>query len=218
MLTGPAEKNAGVLATVVSGVVLLFTASGVFVELRAALNAIWGIDPKVSSGWWAMVRERLLSVGMVFAIGFLLLVTQVITTALTVVSEYTSGGAAWAGVLIDLVASTLLITLLFAALFRFLPDARIGWGYALAGAAATAVLFKVGQYVQALYFTYVSTGSAYGAAGSFVVVMLWIYYSCWILFFGAELIKVYARRQGRWKGPTAEPGQPPKPEATKPAA
>jgi membrane protein len=89
-------------------------------------------------------------------------------------------------------------------MFRFLPDARVGWRYVLAGAAVTAVLFKVGQYLQALYFTHVSTASAYGAAGSFVVIMLWVYYSCWIFFYGAELIRAYTHRHGQAIEPTAE--------------
>jgi membrane protein len=191
---------------------LLFTASGVFLELRASLNALWGIDAQSSSGVWGFVRERLLSLGMVFVIGFLLLVSQVVTTSLTVLSEYV-GGAGWAAVVIDLLTSTLVITLLFALLFRVLPDAHLSWREALVGAVVTAVLFKVGQYLQALYFTYGSTASAYGAAGSFVVVLLWVYYSCWILFYGAELIQEYARMHGRRIAPAenarhTDAGQP----------
>lgn len=201
MVAAAAQPGSGVLATLASIGILLFTASGVFAELRDSLNAIWGVAPDSGSGVWAAVRERLLSIGMVFVIGFLLLVSQFITVFLTVLSEYVLGEAGWAAVVTDLLASTLVITLLFAMLFRFLPDVRIGWRDVLLGAFVTAILFKVGQYLLSLYFTYVSTGSAYGAAGSFIVILLWVYYSGWILFYGAELIQVRIRRQGREVAP-----------------
>ena len=196
MVTAAAKTESGTLPTLISLGILLFTASGVFVELRGALNAIWGLDPKRRRGIVGLVRERLLSFGLVLGIGFLLIVSQVVTTTLTSLSEYAFEGTKWATVVSDVVASTLVITLLFAILFRFLPDARVGWRYLAAGAFVTAVLFKVGQYLQALYFAHVATQSVYGAAGSFVVVMLWVYYSCWILLYGAELIKAYAHLHG----------------------
>jgi membrane protein len=197
MVAAASQPGSGALATLVSVAILLFTASGVFAELRDSLNAIWGVAADSGAGIWAAVRERLLSIGMVFVIGFLLLVSQFVTVALTFLSEYVLGGAGWTAVVTDLIVSTLVITLLFAFLFRFLPDVRLGWRDVLLGAFVTAVLFKVGQYLLSLYFTYVSTGSAYGAAGSFIVVLLWVYYSGWILFYGAELIQVRVRRQGR---------------------
>ena len=197
MITETARPGAGVVASVVSLGMLLFIASGVFAELRDSLNAVWGIAPREGQGWWAAVRDRFQSIGMVFVIGFLLLVSQIVTTALTVFSEYIVGGPGWVAVGIDLVVSTLIVTLLFGLIFRFLPDARLGWRDVLFGAIVTAIMFKIGQFVLALYFTYGSTASAYGAAGSFVVVLLWVYYSCWILFYGAELIQVRLQRQGR---------------------
>lgn len=197
MITETTKPGAGVLATVLSVAMLVFTASGVFTELRDSLNAIWGLAPRKGRGWLAAVRERFTSIGMVFVIGFLLLVSQVLTTTLTVLSEYVMGGAGWAAVAIDLVVSTLIVAALFAMIFRLLPDAKLSWRDALFGSVVTAVLFKIGQYVLALYFTYGSTKSAYGAAGSFVVVLLWVYYSCWILFYGAELIQVRLEARGR---------------------
>jgi membrane protein len=197
MIAETVKPGAGVLATILSLAMLVFTASGVFTELRDSLNAIWGLAPRKGRGWLAAVRERFTSIGMVFVIGFLLLVSQVLTTVLTVLSEYVMGGPGWAAVAIDLVVSTLIVAALFAMIFRFLPDAKLSWRDALFGSVVTAVLFKVGQYLLALYFTYGTTKSAYGAAGSFVVVMLWVYYSCWILFYGAELIRVRLEAQGR---------------------
>jgi membrane protein len=197
------QPGAGVLATVVSAAILLFTASGVFAELRDSLNEVWHVEPKSGGGWWSAVRERLGSIGMVFVIGFLLLVSQILTTVLTAATQVVAGGAGWVTVGIDFVVSTVVITLLFAALFRFLPDVRLAWRDVLLGAAVTAVLFKIGQIVQALYFTYGTTASLYGAAGSFVVVLLWVYYSCWILFFGAELVGAYVNSHGRRIEPDA---------------
>jgi membrane protein len=132
---------------------------------------------------------------MVLAVGFLLLVSQFVATALTAAASLV-GEAGWVAVGVDLIVSTLVTAALFAMLFRYLPDARIAWGDVAFGAFVTAVLFKLGQYLQSLYFTHFSTESAYGAAGSFVVVLLWVYYSCWIFFYGAELTQIYATRFG----------------------
>lgn len=197
MLADTLRPGAGVLATAVSVGFLLFTASGVFNEVRDSLNAVWGVAPKSGRGIWAVLRDRLLSVGMVFVIGFLLLVSQVISVALTVMSEHVLGDAGWVVVAVDLLVSTVVVAALFAALFRVLPDVRLSGRDVLFGSAVTAVLFKVGQYVQALYFAHGTTASLYGAAGSFVVVLLWVYYSCWILFYGAELIQERVRMLGR---------------------
>jgi membrane protein len=197
MITAAAKPSSGLIATAISGLILLYSASGVFTELRDSLNALWGVNPPSGAGWWAFIREQFLAIGMVFAVGFLLLGSQVLTTTLIALSQRFGAGFAWVSVSIDFVVSTAVITLLFAALFRFLPDIRLAWRYVLPGAAVTALLFKLGQFLLALYFTYISTGSVYGAAGSFVIVMLWIYYSCWILFYGAELIRVYAHRHAQ---------------------
>lgn len=217
MIAETSRPGAGVLATALSVGVLLFTASGVFAELRDSLNDLWGVEHPGGRGWWAAVRDRLRSVGMVLALGFLLLVSQVVTTVLTVLGETVAGGAGQAAVLADAAVSTTVVAGLFALLFRLLPDARLTAREALVGAVVTAVLFKLGQYAQALYFAYASTASVYGAAGSFVVLLLWVYYSCWILFFGAELIQEYARRHGRRIAPApgarhADRPPPPDPE------
>lgn len=204
MMVNTLKPGAGVLATALSVGMLLFTASGVFNELRDSLNAVFHVRPKTGRGLWASIRERLSSIGMVFVLGFLLLVSQVLTVCLTVLSEYFVGKAGWVAVAIDLVASTLVITLLFGMLFRVLPDVKLTWREVIFGSVVTAVLFKVGQYAQALYFTYGTTASAYGAAGSFVVVLLWVYYSCWILFYGAELIQQRALMLGQRIEPSAD--------------
>jgi membrane protein len=205
MITETSKAGAGVLATTVSSVVLLVTASGVFAELQDALNTVWNVKatPNQTWKWWAMVRNRLLSLGMVFVVAFLLLVSQFITTSLAFVSEKATGKEGSLAFFTDFTASSIVITLLFACLFRFLPDVKINWHDVAIGAVLTAVLFKLGQYVLTIYFKFAATASAYGAAGSFVAVLLWVYYSCWILFFGAEFTKVFARHRGRWIMPEA---------------
>src|SRR5688572_6973416 len=204
--------DAGYIATIISSVVLLFTASGVFAELQDALNTVWSVKavPNQKWKWWAMIRNRLLSMGMVFVIAFLLLVSQFITTALAFLTEQATGKEGSLTYFIDFTASSIVITLLFACIFRFLPDVKINWQDVFLGAIITAVLFKIGQYVLTIYFRFAATSSIYGAAGSFVAVLLWVYYSCWILFFGAEFTKVFARHRGRWIMPEeyAEPLPP----------
>jgi membrane protein len=196
MITEAARPGAGLFATVISLALLLFTASGVFLELHDSLNEIFGVAPGQGGSFWKTVRDRALSMGMVFVVGFLLLVSQFISTALTVANEHFLGAGGGLAIAADLVVSTAVAAVLFAALFRFLPDVRLSWNDVALGALVTAVLFKIGQYLQALYFAYASTESAYGAAGSFVAVLLWVYYSCWIFFFGAELVKARATRFG----------------------
>src|SRR5687768_11925522 len=199
------SNDAGYIATIISSVVLLFTASGVFAELQDALNTVWSVKavPDQDWKWWQMIRNRLLSMGMVFVIAFLLLVSQFITTALAFLTEQATGEEGSLTYFVDFTASSLVITLLFACIYRFLPDVRINWQDVALGAIITAVLFKIGQYVLTIYFRFAATESLYGAAGSFVAVLLWVYYSCWILFFGAEFTKVFARHRGRWIMPEA---------------
>ena len=205
MISETSKAGAGVLATTISSIVLLITASGVFAELQDALNTVWNVKAKPNQKWkwWAMIKNRLLSLGMVFVVAFLLLVSQFITTSLAFLSEKATGEEGSLRYFIDFTTSSIVITLLFACLFRFLPDVKINWQDVAIGAVLTAVLFKVGQYVLTIYFKFAATSSAYGAAGSFVAVLLWVYYSCWILFFGAEFTKVFARHRGRWIMPEA---------------
>ena len=204
MIANSTRPGSGLVMTLFSLALLLFTASGVFNELRDGLNAVWNIVPVTGRGIWATIRDRLPSVGMVFVLGFLLVVSHVLTVTLTVMSEHVLGKAGWIMVAVDLAVSTVVLAALFGVLFRVLPDARLAWRDVLFGSVVTAVLFKIGQYLQALYFTYGTTASAYGAAGSLVIVLLWVYYSCWVLFFGAELIQERVRMLGRQVPPSRD--------------
>lgn len=205
MIANASKPGQGTVATIISAVILLFSASGVFGELQDSLNTIWEVKPKPNAGWWVMIRKRLLSMGMVFVIAFLLLVSLLVTTVLSTMTGWVLGdAAAWIAIPVDIVVSVAVVTLLIGAIFKVLPDVNIGWRDVLIGALVTAVLFKAGQYLLGLYFKFGSSTSAYGAAGSFVAVLLWVYYSAWILFFGAEFTQVWARRHNRKITPTKD--------------
>jgi membrane protein len=193
------NESAGVLATVVGFVVLIFGASGVFASLQDALNTIWEVRPKPDLGWAYLVRSRLFSFAMVLVIAFLLMVSLVISAGLAALESY-AGGRVQEAVLwraINFGISIGVFTLLFAMMYKFLPDVKIGWRDVWIGAAITAALFSLGEALIGLYIAKSSVTSAYGAAGSLVVLLLWVYYSAHIVFFGAEFTQVYARRHGR---------------------
>ncbi len=191
------QPGSGVVATVVSILILLYSASNVFGELQDSLNTIWRVKLRPDVGWWDTIKKRFLSVAMVLIIAFLLLTSLFVTTLLTTMSQKIAGDAKWMSYPIDIIASVAVVTVMFAMIFRVLPDVRIGWRDVLTGALVTAVLFKLGQYALAVYFKYGTPTSAYGAFGSLVAVMLWGYYSSIILFVGAEFTKAYAAHHGR---------------------
>jgi membrane protein len=199
MVANAGHHGSGVLATVIAVVTILFGATGVFGQLQKTLNKIWDVQPKPGLGVKGLLKARALAFGMIVGVGFLLLVSLVVSAALTAVGTYFSGRFPGGAVLLRIlseVVSFAVITLLFAMLYRVLPDVEISWQDVWAGSAFTAVLFTLGKYLIGLYLGHSSVASVYGAAGSLVVVLLWIYYSSQILFFGAEFTQVYARRYG----------------------
>jgi membrane protein len=197
MIVKASQEGGGVLATVVGAVVLFVGAMGVFGELQASLNTIWEVEPKAGRGLWGILRDRLLSFVMVLGVAFLLLVSLVVSAALAAVGSLLG---AWdtslVGQILNFVASLVVFTLLFAMIFRLLPDAKIAWGDVWLGAAVTALLFSVGKLLIGLYLGHSSLASTYGAAGSLAVLLVWLYYSAQIFLFGAELTQVYANRFG----------------------
>jgi membrane protein len=202
MISNAAKPGAGMVATIVSLGIVLFSASGVFGELQDSLNTIWGVKPKPNQGVWATVKNRLLSVGMVFAIAFLLMVSLFVSTVLTTVTGSLLGEAGGVmAIATDAVVSVIVVSALMGMIFRVLPDVKLAWRDVFVGALLTGILFKLGQYGLGVYFKWGSSTSAYGAAGSFVAVLLWVYYSAWILFFGAEFTQVWAKQHGRWPEP-----------------
>jgi membrane protein len=193
------KPGAGMIATILSIVTLLFGASGVFGELQGAMNTIWGVEPRPDRGIKGVIMGRLLSFGLVLGVGFLLLVSLILSSVLSALGGQLSEAlpdynAIWQ--LLEVVISFLVITLLFAALYKFIPDVEISWRDVWVGAVVTSVLFSIGRFALGLYLGNSSTTSVYGAAGSLVVVLLWVYYSAQILFFGAEFTQVYANRFG----------------------
>ena len=194
-----AEPKAGVVATVIGFVTLLFGASGVFGQLQASLNIIWGVQPKPGRGILGIIRDRILSFGFILVVGFLLLVSLLLTAAIAFVGQQFEAMIPGMEALIQLVNSILslvVITLLFAMMFKILPDANIRWRDVWIGAFITALLFTLGKLALGFYLGRSGVASSYGAAGSLIVLLLWVYYSSQIVFFGAELTQVYANRYG----------------------
>jgi len=184
-------EEAGLLPTILGLGALIFGATTVFAQMQSALNQFWGVKARPArNGVLAFVLVRLLSLGMVLIIGFLMLTSFIVSLGITGVVEYAREWIpipGFAVVLIDLAVSLGVTTVLFGMLFKVLPDVRIRWADVWRGAFITAVLFAIGKYCISLYLTHVAPASTYGAAGSLVLVLLWVYYSSLILFFGTCL-------------------------------
>ncbi len=187
------------VASIISVVVLLFGATGVFTELQNSLNTIWDVQPKPGGAVKNIIRQRFLSFAMVLGIGFLLLVSLVISTVLTTLVNYFRNflpGVDFIWHLVNFIVGFAVTTVLFGLIFKVLPDVKITWRDVLTGAALTALLFSIGRFLLGEYLGHSSFGSTYGAAGSIVVFLVWVYYTAQILFFGAEFTQVYARKYG----------------------
>jgi len=187
------QQNLATMAGVLSVIALAFSATGAFVQLQTSLNRIWDVQAKSGSSYWQWIRKRLLSFGLIIAIGVVLLASVVVSAALGMVLQQTG----WIWQLANFLISMGVLILLFAIIFNYLPDVEISWADVWTGAALTAILFAVGKYLTGLYFSYSSVGSSYGAAGSLVILLVWVYYSATIVFLGAELTQVYARHSGK---------------------
>jgi len=186
-------------ASIISVVILLFGATAVVAQLQDALNTIWEVAPKPGNLIKVFIFQRLLSFGMILGVVFILLVSLIMSAALGILSQYLGGlfpglEVIWA--VIDFAISLSVISALFALMFKYLPDVKIKWNDVIIGAVITAFLFNLGKYLIGLYLAKSAFNSTYGAAGSLVVLLAWIYYSAQILFLGAEFTQVYARRFG----------------------
>ncbi len=194
-------------ATVIGIGVLLFGATGVFYHLQLSLNEMWDIRQDPKSNILKLLIDRSISFGFVLVIGFLLLISFIVSALLTALSSFLS--TIWepayvlAAQILDFGISTAVIAMLFALMFRFLPDARVAWSTVWRGSIGTAILFNAGVFLLGFYFGKASPGTMYGAAGSVVVLLLWVSYACLIFFFGAALIRVYAERYGEGIHPLA---------------
>lgn len=194
------DPSQGPIPTIINIGVLLFGASVVFTQLQTSLNRIWTVQPKPENGVIHFLRKRLLSFSMVLVIAFLLLVSLVISTLLVILGNYLRDlvpGFTYLWQCLNFLISFGIITVLFAMIFKILPDAKIDWKDVWMGAGITAVLFDIGKSLLGFYLGKTSLASAYGAAGSLVIILTWVFYSAQILFLGAEFTKVYARNQDR---------------------
>ena len=189
----------GVVSGVVGTIILLLGAAGVFGALQDGLNTVWEVEPKPGRGVVGILKDRFLSLTMVLGVGFLLLVSLVLSAALALLGKYFAGILPLHPLVLEVMNFVLsfgVITLLFALMFKILPDVEIAWSDVWIGAAITALLFTIGKVLIGLYLGRSTIGTTYGAAGSLVVILIWIYYSAQILFFGAELTQVYTNKYG----------------------
>jgi membrane protein len=217
------KPDAGIMATIFGVIALLFGAGGVVGQLQTSLNQIWGVAPKPGQGVWGFIRQRFISFAMVLSIGFLLLVSLVVSAVLAGVTTLLSGALGGMTALahaLDILVSFTFVTLLFALIYKFLPDAEIQWRDVWIGAALTSILFTIGKSLIGLYLGSSGVTSVYGAAGSLITVLLWVYYSSLIFFLGAECTQVYATHYGSGLAPAknAEVVNPEKAAPSKKAA
>lgn len=217
LLTSASNPAKGIFATIVGVITLLFGALGVFNELHNSLNTIWEVKEEETKGFLESVKKvvfsRFLSFTMILGIGFLLLVSLVISAGLSAVQETVGNAIPVSEILlqiVNLIISVGVITVLFALIFKYLPDAEIAWRDVWLGAFVTALLFSLGKFLIGLYLGNSAVASSFGAAGSLVLLLVWIYYSAQILFFGAEFTQVYANNYGSKIVPEGEEatGQP----------
>lgn len=197
LVKNASETSSG--ATLVGFVILLVGASTVFGQLKDSLDTMWDVASKPGQGIWALVRQRLLTFGMVVVIGFLLLISLVITTVVNSTGhwmEHTLGIPTFLSTALGFIVPVIIEVGLFALVLRVLPSARVRWEYVWVGAVFTAIFFEIGKFALSWYLALSSTTSAFGAAGSVVIVLLWVFYASCILFFGASITEVYARMSG----------------------
>ena len=211
------NKSSGIIATVIGVVTLLITSTGAFGELQSTLNFIWKVEPK--GGVTGMIKARAASLGLVATLGFLLVVSLVISAALHALGDFLNGflpGVALLLQVANLVVSFLIVSALFAAVYKILPDRQLGWKDVAVGALATSFMFTVGKTLIGMYIGSSTMGSSYGAASALVIVLVWIYYSSQIFLLGAEFTKVWASHHGSEEAFAARTATPagPAPEQT----
>jgi membrane protein len=193
------KPGSGLFATLIAILLMLFGSTSVFLMLRSALNQMWGITNS-ASGFWTLVKDRGKSFLVVLCVGLLMFISMVLKSLLAAFYTSVSEFLVMPGTVIDLIDhsfSILFLTALFTILYKVLPAARVPWGFAARGAIVSALLFTIGNVFLGLYLTRQSIASAYGAAGSLVVILMWVFYSAQIIFLGAEFTQVYARRHGQ---------------------
>jgi membrane protein len=222
ILAGARNKESGKLATLVATGLLLVGATSAFAELKDSLDEIWDVPPPKDATWWDTVRTRLLSFGLILTLGLLLMFTLVVSAALSVLEKYLGGMWHSATIVLGWVAwafSFLVIAVMFGAIYKLLPRVKLSWHDVTIGALGTAIMFTLGKFVIGLYIGNSGTASSFGAAGSLIALLLWVYYSAQIFFLGAEFARQYALQMGSLRDkdvpgarkPDAAPGSRPSP-------
>ncbi|MBA3899659.1 MAG: YihY/virulence factor BrkB family protein [Bacteroidetes bacterium] len=200
MVAGAAEQEDSQLMFYIGLAIVLFTSTTVFYHLQKSLNRVWGIEAQPEKAWLKYLIDRVFSFGMVLSIGFLMLISLVVTSLLTAfgnwLQEYVPDVLMVIFHILNILISLAVITTLFALMFKVLPDAKIKWKSVWIGSFVTAILFEIGKYALSLYFGETDPASAYGGAGAIVLILLWVSYVCLILFFGAEFTLQYAKKFG----------------------
>lgn len=195
-----------IIPTLIGFALLLFGASGVFTQLQDAMNTIWDVEADPDRGIMGIIKERFLSFTMVLAIGFVLLVSLMLSTLLTTFGDFVGGLVSDTEILlliVNFLISFAVIALLFALIFKTIPDVQVAWRDVIVGAILTALMFKIGEYALGFYFDRSDPTSSFGAAGSVILLLLWVYYSAQIMFLGAEFTQVYATDYGSGVRPEA---------------
>ncbi len=213
VLAGAQDKEGGIWATIIATALLLVGATTVFAELKDSLDEIWQVPPTKDKTWWVVLRTRLLSFGLILVLAFLLMVSLVVSTALSVVENYLGGLWKDAAVLLKWVSwliSFLVIAVLFGVIYKLLPRIKLSWRDVTIGALGTAALFALGKFAIGLYIGNSGVASSFGAAGSMIAMLLWVYYSAQIFFLGAEFARQYALQLGSLRDkPKEETGEAP---------
>lgn len=210
ILAGARNKESGKLATIIATGLLLVGATSAFAELKDSLDEIWDVPPPKDATWWDTVRTRLLSFGLILTLGLLLMFTLVVSAALSVLEKYLGGMWHSATIILGWVAwvvSFLVIAVLFGAIYKLLPRVKLSWHDVTIGALGTAIMFTLGKFAIGLYIGNSGTASSFGAAGSLIALLLWVYYSAQIFFLGAEFARQYALQMGSLKDKDV-PGAP----------
>lgn len=208
MIAKAGEQKNSIWATIISVITLILGATGVFAQLQTSLNQIWQVKVTAKKKWLKSLKDRLFSFGLILSIGFLLLISLMLSTGLSAFSDWIKihlpDFMLFVFMFLNFLISFSVVAILFALMFKILPDARIRWKDVWIGSIATSLLFVIGKFALGFYFGKANPGSTYGAAGSIVLLMLWVSYSCMIVFFGAEFTKQFAVHFGRKIEPTKD--------------
>lgn len=200
--------NDSIIANVIGLATLIFAATGVFYQLQLALNKIWKLKINPKTPWWKIITDRVKSFGFILVLGFLILISFLLSAIIAILQDWIQANIAeYLGklaLLVNYIVSLGIISFLFGLMFRFLPDARLNWKMVWPGALLTGLLFETGKFLMEIYFTQSSPASAYGAAGIVIILLLWVSYSCLILFYGAEFILEYVNRYGEGINPNSK--------------